>query len=526
MPANFVRIEIDNRALHDFSANAILQQVTIEQELNQHWFCVLEIRQTQDVRFPFENAIGKALTVFATDQDGGEHSIFKGFVLESELLYELSGSFTARLVGVTKSYRLDLTPRQRYYLGKTFKDLVGILTSEAGINSAGEPDATRTRNYVQVGQTDFEFLKRLADDSQSWIRPTDDGIEIRNAFQQGSKVLWRGEDGLISFRVQGKLSQPAFNGAQYDRVAMKSQSFTKVQDDPVFFSSMANLVSAVKAESKNLPPGYVHQRSRVRTVDEYEQLLKKECRRSLGSTVTAVGVSKNHELKPGDEITIEGPLDAKGTYGLTRVLHKWEPSGYTNEFVCTLWKQFTEPEAPEVRSWPGLIPARVVENDDPNRMGQIKVQFFWQEDGPTGFIPLMTPYAGADRGIMFVPEIGDEVWVFFEDGDPERPRILGSAWNGVDKPPAEEFWGADISPNDVKRIVTKSGHRFSMADKQGKEAIGIATPVHTKIVLHENTDETGRPAIMICAEDGDIMLSAPNGRIHFRAKFWSREVGD
>src|SRR5262245_61796594 len=252
MPASLVRIEIDGQELNDFSPNAILQQVTVRQELNQHSFCNLEIRQTEDRRFPFEDAIGKGLTVFAIDQDGSQRSIFKGFVLESELQYETSGSFTALIVGVTKSYRLDLTPRQRYYLGKTFKDLVDILSAEAGIHSVGVLDETRALNYVQVGQTDFDFLRRLADDVQSWIRPTDDGIEIGNAFQQGSSLLWRGEHGLISFRVHGKLSQPAFNGAQYNRVAMESRLFTKVHDDPVFFQSMSNFVSAVKTESQKL----------------------------------------------------------------------------------------------------------------------------------------------------------------------------------------------------------------------------------------------------------------------------------
>jgi type VI secretion system secreted protein VgrG len=41
----------------------------------------------------------------------------------------------------------------------------------------------------------------------------------------------------------------------------------------------------------------------------------------------------------------------------------------------------------------------------------------------------------------------------------------------------------------------------------------------------EKTDETGRPCINICSHNGDIILSAPNGRIHFRSKFYSREVG-
>ena len=61
---------------------------------------------------------------------------------------------------------------------------------------------------------------------------------------------------------------------------------------------------------------------------------------------------------------------------------------------------------------------------------------------------------------MFMPEVGDEVAVAFEDGDPERPVILGSMWNGVQQQPRAAFRGEDVSDNSVKRIMTRSGNRI------------------------------------------------------------------
>src|SRR5947199_2128214 len=103
----------------------------------------------------------------------------------------------------------------------------------------------------------------------------------------------------------------------------------------------------------------------------------------------------------------------------------------------------------------------------------------------------MSLHAGADRGFLTVPEIGDEVWILFEEGDPERARVLGSAWNGVHHPPRDEFWGGDVSDNDVKRIVTKSGNRITLSDKDGKNSIVLATPTHLKLSMLENSNETG-----------------------------------
>src|SRR5581483_814772 len=136
----------------------------------------------------------------------------------------------------------------------------------------------------------------------------------------------------------------------------------------------------------------------------------------------------------------------------------------------------------------------------------------------------IAPHAGGDRGFHFLPEIGDEALIGFENGDPERPYVLGALWNGVDQAPRDEFWGGDVAPNDVKRIVTKSGHRIQLSDREGKESIVLATPRQLKIGLLENTDETGRPMLLLHSA-GDIFFSAPAGRIHFQGAQLSREIG-
>ena len=44
------------------------------------------------------------------------------------------------------------------------------------------------------------------------------------------------------------------------------------------------------------------------------------------------------------------------------------------------------------------------------------------------------PAAGKDRGLLMMPVVGDEVLVAFEHGDVHKPYVLGSLWNGKDKP--------------------------------------------------------------------------------------------
>ncbi len=63
-----------------------------------------------------------------------------------------------------------------------------------------------------------------------------------------------------------------------------------------------------------------------------------------------------------------------------------------------------------------------------------------------------------------------------------------------------------------------------MVDTPGKETISLATPRTTRLMLTEDHEDTGRPAIVFESQ-GDMILAAPNGRIHSQAQFHSRDVG-
>jgi uncharacterized protein involved in type VI secretion and phage assembly len=520
MPASFVTI--GDEPIRD----PLLARITVSQELNHHTLCTIVWRNTMDEPIHLDEVLGKDIKVATQNENGEEIVVFVGFALDGELDYEIAGAFTARLTAVSLSYKLEVTPQHRYFLAKTLREISATLAGEDGLEVAVNCSEHRPLNYVQYGETDFAFLNRMADDHNAWLRPTTRGIEIANEFRPGGELKWREELGLVSFKAKGTLRQPSFNGHHYDHHKMKSQGFDNVSAAPEFFGSLDGLVEGVqKGSEERIPPGYVNQRARAVTIDDYATRLKAESIRSIGGAICGVGESLDSRLKPGDTVTISGPAAFAGTYGLVKVTHTWTPAGYFNQFECTPWKHYRSPQAPKVSQHWGLIPARVVAHNDPKKMGRIKVRYFWQDDGDGHWARFLTPHAGGGRGFMFMPEIGDEVIVGFEDGDAERPFVLGCVWNGVDTAPREKFYADDdMDPNYVKRIMTKSGNRIQIVDKPGHEAIVLSTPNSAKVTLIENAAETGRTMLSLYST-GDILLAAPNGRVHIQAAHFSREVG-
>ena len=114
----------------------------------------------------------------------------------------------------------------------------------------------------------------------------------------------------------------------------------------------------------------------------------------------------------------------------------------------------------------GMVVGVVTNNKDPDALGRVKVKFPWLSDtDESHWARVVTPMAGGGRGFYFLPEVDDEVLVGFEHGDVGLPYVLGSLWNGKDKPPEKN----DDGKNNLRVIKSRSGHLIRLDDTDAKE---------------------------------------------------------
>jgi len=134
--------------------------------------------------------------------------------------------------------------------------------------------------------------------------------------------------------------------------------------------------------------------------------------------------------------------------------------------------------------WHGVTPATVLDNQDPDRQGRVKIALPWSPDSAGGryeaWARLATMFAGPDCGSWFVPHSGDEVLVAFEHGDPRRPYVLGMLWNGSDSPPETMDRG-----NTAKTLKSRNGVKVKFVDQQGQEKLLLETPGGQKVTLKD-----------------------------------------
>ncbi|GHO87624.1 phage baseplate assembly protein V [Dictyobacter formicarum] len=134
----------------------------------------------------------------------------------------------------------------------------------------------------------------------------------------------------------------------------------------------------------------------------------------------------------------------------------------------------------------GVYPALVLDIMDPETQGRVKVGLPWAPDGKgsryEAWARLATLMAGNNRGTWFVPEVNDEVLVAFEGGNPRRPYIIGSLWNGADVPPERMDSAGD---NNIKTILSRQGVRITLDDTVGAVKLRLETPNGQSIILND-----------------------------------------
>jgi uncharacterized protein involved in type VI secretion and phage assembly len=150
-----------------------------------------------------------------------------------------------------------------------------------------------------------------------------------------------------------------------------------------------------------------------------------------------------------------------------------------------------------------------MDNEDPNNLGRVRVQFDWQAqlDGNmwTPWLRIAQPYAGGEKGFSFIPEKGEEVMIDFEGGNAERPFVSGTLYNGVGNPDGLWLQGNN-NKNQIKAIRTRNGHTIEIHDEGKDGYIRIYDNKKENYILTFSTDEK----LIKLESTGNIELYAKN----------------
>lgn len=169
-------------------------------------------------------------------------------------------------------------------------------------------------------------------------------------------------------------------------------------------------------------------------------------------------------------------------------------------------------EAYDSQQIPGFVQGIVVENNNDEFKGMVKVEFTVWETGKNmcEWVRLMSPYVGKDYGVYCVPEIDEVVLVGFIGGSLKRPFLLGSLYPVNAAVVKDNFHKENL----VKHIITKGGIDILINEDKDKQKITVTTPKGNKLLIDDEkeccvlSDKSQKNMLTLDYKNGGIELVA------------------
>lgn len=155
----------------------------------------------------------------------------------------------------------------------------------------------------------------------------------------------------------------------------------------------------------------------------------------------------------------------------------------------------------------------VVDNQDPQQLARLRVQVpSVLGSQTTGWALPCLPFGGlGNQGLLLVPEVDAQVWVEFEEGNPDQPIWSGVFWQQTGDLPEE----GQLTEPTTRVLRTPSGHVLQFDDAAGEEKFRLAHPAGTEMTVDANgtfdlTDASGGK-VVLDADAGSIEIQDRNG---------------
>lgn len=182
----------------------------------------------------------------------------------------------------------------------------------------------------------------------------------------------------------------------------------------------------------------------------------------------------------------------------------------------SLFEALSEVNAPSVGSRYHTVSSVTVgivtNNKDPEKLGRVKLKLPIREcENETDWVRIATLMAGKEMGSFFLPEVGDEVLVAFNEGDVRKPFVIGMLWNSQEPPPEKNEDGK----NNIRKFKSRSGNEIIFGDEKGKEKITVKTAKGQIIQMQDESngkieikDQSGNNLVNIDGGKNEITIKS------------------
>jgi len=408
----------------------------------------------------FSDIIGKNVTI-SLKQPDDSYRYINGIIsrFAQQATEEQFTAYTAEMVPWL--WLLTRDADCQGFVNKSISDIITSVFSNLGFNDFENKlqNSYPTRDYcVQYRESSFNFVSRLMEQYGIFYffkheehrhtlvladSPTShDTCPGRSEILYGAVSGGPHEDLITSWQLEQELRPGKYAQQDYN---FKTPSANLLATEPTMYDVGGN----TKYEVFDYPGEHL-------TQDAGQGLAKIRMQEIEAGHLLASGTSTCRMFISGYKFTLEAhPAEAMNKdYVLTEIHHYAETDAfrtsggakaesYSNSFTCIPESIPFRPARVTVRPHVHSLASAIVigpSGDEINtdEYGRIQVMFPWDQyryGTGTAWCRVSQIWAGKNWGAIFLPRIGQEVWVDFEEGDPDHPIIVGCVYNAQQMPP-------------------------------------------------------------------------------------------
>jgi uncharacterized protein involved in type VI secretion and phage assembly len=416
--------------------------------------------------------------------------------------------------GYDHSHRLHRGRHTEVYKNVKDSDIVRTVCQRTGLETGDIQDSGTVHDHVsQANLSDFDFLKARGREIGYEVAVIDGRLHFsrpaRSATGPGPGRL--GSEDLLQLVFGQNLTEfrPRVTSAeQVAEVCVRgwdpTQKKVLVGRAPAATDSVKLPSEPAALSSRFGGPNFVAVNRPLATQREVDAAATAIADQIASAFAEADGVARgNQKLKAGLAVSVSlVGTPFCGKYTLTQTRHVFAPhheylthftvSGRQERSLLGVVSMGSTNGSASAGGPPvtGVVIAQVTGNDDPAKLGRVKLRFPWlSDDYESDWARVAHLGAGPDSGAIFLPEVGDEVLVAFEFGEVRRPYVVGGLWNGADKP---THLDGIFDHGKLKRrgFVSRLGHQVLLHDDQQKSGITLlSADGKLKVELNQTAGE-------------------------------------
>ena len=491
--------------------------ISISLEVNRIPTATIIIRDGEAAESTFELSEGHLFVPgnkirIKLGRDSENSDVFKGIVTRQSVQIQSSGDSNLIVECRDAAVKMTVGRKNKYFENKKDSEIIEELIQAYPELSADVEDSTYQHpEMVQHHTTDWDMLVSRAELNGKLVIVDQGTVQVKAPDTEQDPVIDLLYGSTIYAYTAEMDARSQWASVQASSWDYANQDLTQRESNQVNFTEAGNLSSQELADVIGLENYELRHSGQVRQ-EELQAwadacLLKSRLAKIRGKAQILVG---NSDLKPNTMVNIQGVGERfSGKVYVTAVrqeMHggKWDTHiqfGLRPEWFANRETVYDYPAGGIIPPIHGLQIGVVHQlENDPDGEDRIQVKIPVIDAAAAGiWCRVSSPDAGANRGVFWRPEIGDEVIVGFLNDDPRDAIVLGCVHSSAKPSPITAQ-----NANHEKGIVTREQMRLHF--KEDTKTITLETPGGNSIIL----DESGM-TITIKDQNSNKIKMSPTG---------------